>query len=172
MKIDLTFKKFLSQKDDGYSNFIHSKYNSEEFWEDNFRKWFTYLSSQSDYYYPHELKRFKSLSLAVEFIDDFRMMQLNSDWRSVNSSTDVLSFPILDTKFSFQGDIVEIGDIFVSIPKAFQQSKEFNNGISYEVSWLLSHGLLHLLGWDHTDDETLEKMLSCQKSLLQRLKNV
>ena len=61
---------------------------------------------------------------------------------------------------------VELGDIIVSVPTAERQALEQNHSLERELCWLVSHGLLHLLGWDHPDDASLMTMLQCQEQLL------
>jgi probable rRNA maturation factor len=90
--------------------------------------------------------------VSVVFIDDGEMRNLNRTFRGVNKSTDVLAFPINDGRFA---DINPdtLGDIVISVPKARDQAvaKEFS--IERELSVLLIHGLLHLLGFDHETDK-------------------
>ena len=59
-----------------------------------------------------------------------------------------------------------MGDIVISVPTAIRQAKENNAELFRELRWLASHGLLHLLGWDHSDEEGLNQMLSIQEQLL------
>ena len=81
--------------------------------------------------------------------------------------TDVLAFPALDKDNVFPGSpIIELGDIVVSVPTAKSQALEQNHSLDLELRWLVSHGLLHLLGWDHPDANSLGQMLSLQEQLL------
>ena len=61
---------------------------------------------------------------------------------------------------------IELGDIVVSVPTAERQALEQEHSLERELCWLVSHGLLHLLGWDHPDDSKLEAMLQCQEQLV------
>ena len=64
------------------------------------------------------------------------------------------------------GEPLYLGDIVISLERAAQQAHERGHDFSLEVIWLFSHGLLHLLGWDHPDETTLTTMLSQQSYLL------
>ena len=98
---------------------------------------------------------------------DFLISKLNLEWRQIDDSTDVLSFPVWDEKMVIPVDeCVELGDIVVSVPTAQKQSIEHNHSLEIELRWLVSHGLLHLLGWDHSDSKKLDEMLTLQKQLL------
>ena len=78
--------------------------------------------------------------------------------------------PILSKEDSvYDINSAEFGDIFISLETALKQSIEYNNSVEQEVIWLASHGLLHLLGWDHQDQNQLENMLKIQEYLISRL---
>ena len=62
-----------------------------------------------------------------------------------------------------------MGDIFISLEMAFKQSLEFKHSLKKEMLWLASHGFLHLLGWEHNDDNELDNMLNFQEYLITRL---
>ena len=84
------------------------------------------------------------------------MHEMNRDYRGIDRTTDVLSFALEDEgKFE---DFRELGDIFVSIPKMKAQAKEYGHSEKRELSFLVCHGLLHLLGYDHTRSEEEEKI--------------
>jgi probable rRNA maturation factor len=63
-------------------------------------------------------------------------------------------------------DPVELGDIVISLETALRQAPEHQHSPEQELAWLASHGLLHLLGWDHPDAASLEQMLAQQDNLL------
>ncbi len=107
------------------------------------------------------------LSMGLQFTDDATITELNSSWRQRSEATDVLSFPALDNSFILPRDTcLELGDIVVSVATAQRQAKEHGHELSLELRWLVSHGLLHLLGWEHPSSASLKKMLSCQEQLL------
>ena len=104
----------------------------------------------------------------MELTNDNKILELNHAWLGQSKSTDVLSFPIIDeTFFSVSNKCIELGDIVISVPTAIRQAKENNADFLRELKWLATHGLLHLLGWDHSDEESLNEMLLIQEHLLE-----
>ncbi len=115
------------------------------------------------------------LSLAIT--DDPTIQQLNLQYRQQDRPTDVLSFAALESEvpeipIDLDGnddDYVEptyLGDIIISQTTAIRQAQERSHSLTYELAWLAAHGLLHLLGWDHPDEASLEAMLKQQDIML------
>lgn len=94
---------------------------------------------------------------SVIFIDDETMHQMNKDYRGIDRTTDVLSFALEDNQ-TIETPIRELGDIFISIPKMKEQALEYGHSEKRELSFLTVHGLLHLLGYDHTRSKEEEKI--------------
>ena len=95
--------------------------------------------------------------LSVIFIDDERMHEMNKETRGIDRTTDVLSFALEDVD-NIKGDVRVLGDIFISIPKMKAQALEYGHSEKRELSFLTCHGLLHLLGYDHTRSLEEEKI--------------
>jgi probable rRNA maturation factor len=97
-------------------------------------------------------------SFTVRFVGDRTMRALNRDYRDIDRSTDVLSFPGAETP---EGR--HLGDVVVSVPCARRQAAENGHALAVELRVLLLHGLLHCLGHDHERDrgemERLERRL-------------
>ena len=104
-----------------------------------------------------EVLDIKNANMSVIFIDDNKMKELNKEYRGVDRTTDVLSFALEDNN-NLKLPIRELGEVYVSIPKMIEQAKEFNHSEKRELSFLVCHGLLHLLGYDHTKSEEDEKI--------------
>jgi probable rRNA maturation factor len=83
--------------------------------------------------------------LSIMFVGDKKMSELNALYRGVDKSTDVLAFPQISEKWGVR----ILGDIVISVPRAESQAKMYGWGFHDEVSRLLIHGTLHLLGYDH-----------------------
>ncbi|TYQ24342.1 rRNA maturation RNase YbeY [Pseudanabaena sp. UWO311] len=140
---------------------------SQEQWQEWFEKWEVYLQSEqaiADGEYE--------LSLAIT--DDLTIQKLNLQYRQLDCPTDVLSFAALESDVpeipSDDSDYIEptyLGDIIISQTTAIRQAEERSHSLTYEIAWLAAHGLLHLLGWDHPDEESLEAMLKQQDLMLQ-----
>jgi probable rRNA maturation factor len=106
-------------------------------------------------------RRLKDPELTLAFVGDRAITTLNRKFRKKDKPTDVLSFPIgekgTDGKYY-------LGDIIISVPKAFRQSRAAGHGLERELGVLIIHGFLHLLGYKHSrgverEDERLRKAL-------------
>lgn len=89
--------------------------------------------------------------VALTLCNDEYIKELNNDYRGINSVTDVLSFPTLD--FEPIGGYSILGDIVISLPRASMQAEEYGHSLKRELCFLCVHSSLHLLGYDHVDDE-------------------
>lgn len=94
---------------------------------------------------------------SIVFIDDEGMHKMNKEYRGIDRTTDVLSFAFEDNE-TIKLPIRMLGDIYVSIPKMKSQAVEYGHSEKRELSFLVCHGLLHLLGYDHTKSEEDEKI--------------
>jgi len=117
-----------------------------------------------------------SYSLGLTLVNDAAIAELNADWRQKEGPTDVLAFaaqeeaPPLPSGGGEDGEDsepLELGDIVISVETAARQAEAAGQSLARELTWLASHGLLHLLGWDHPDDARLEAMLARQDQLLE-----
>ena len=137
------------------------------FWNQEIASWIRFIQSNEQFKCPKIVRFASKLSLGLELTNDKKISDLNNTWLGQSKSTDVLSFPIIDeTSFVFSSESIELGDIVISVPTAIRQAKENNVDLFRELRWLATHGLLHLLGWDHDDEESLNKMLLVQEQLL------
>nr|WP_157464542.1 rRNA maturation RNase YbeY [Crocosphaera chwakensis] len=110
--------------------------------------------------------------LTLRLTGDQEIQSLNAQYRHKNQPTDVLAFATLEENFpkiTNQPEFLEplyIGDIVISIETAEKQAQKEGHTLNRELPWLASHGFLHLLGWDHPDEQSLQKMLQQQETLL------
>ena len=136
-------------------------------WENDLRGWIQFVRCDNSLICPDLVRHTMFVSMGLQFTDDYTISSLNSAWRKKNEKTDVLSFPVFDDKIGFPVDqSVELGDIVISLMTAEEQAQEQSHSLDTELRWLVSHGLLHLLGWDHLTPQTLKEMLCCQEQLL------
>ena len=136
-------------------------------WEPLLLLWITAIRSNRALPCPGLVREANEVSLGLRFTDDATITELNSSWRQKPEATDVLSFAALEDALDWmEGPCVELGDIVVSLETARRQAHEHDHSLGRELNWLVSHGLLHLLGWDHPDDSRLEAMLKCQEQLV------
>ena len=105
------------------------------------------------------------LDVCVNFVYDNDMREVNNRMREINEATDVLSFPNLNdvynkkiTKKAFESDVspdtnrIFLGDVVINLDRAKSQAQEYGHSIQRELSYLLVHSILHLLGYDHMDE--------------------
>ncbi len=115
--------------------------------------------------------------VAVTITDDENIKLINNDQRGIDSSTDVLSFPVLEFEdgemLAGVGDYFEdkliLGDIVLSAERAKQQSEQFGHSFEREVGYLVCHSVLHLLGYDHENEEEREVMRAKEEETLEHL---
>ena len=136
-------------------------------WESTLHLWLQHLITAGGDSAPTELQSCEEICLGLQFVDDAQITDLNARWRNKPTATDVLSFSALEADMPLDNcPSLELGDIIVSVPTAERQALEQNHSLEQELCWLVSHGLLHLLGWDHPDEARLATMLQCQEQLV------
>jgi len=91
-------------------------------------------------------------------------------YRHKDQPTDVLAFAALETDSVLPPELLAVeplylGDIVISLDTAERQAQAEGHSLLHETIWLTAHGFLHLLGWDHPDDQSLEAMLTQQGAL-------
>jgi probable rRNA maturation factor len=109
-----------------------------------------------------------SYELSLRLTDDTEIQRLNRDYRGQDTPTDVLAFSALEAGVPCPPTVpLCLGDIVISVPTAYRQAAP-GEAIN-ELAWLAAHGLLHLLGWDHPDEERLAQMMAQQRVLLEQV---
>jgi len=143
-----------------------------EAWHTRMEDWLAQLSGEMP---PH--LQAPAYSLGLSLVGDAEIATLNTDWRSKDGPTDVLAFAAQDDDLNGAppmplpadadgAESLELGDIVISVDTAARQAAEHGHNLEQELLFLASHGLLHLLGWDHPDDTSLEAMLARQEQLV------
>ena len=168
LDIDLSFTPFPVKDLDA---FVKSKtlelMKNPSIWIKDIGGWIKFLQVNQAYQCPEIVRNASQLSLGLELANDEKILDLNYAWLGKSKSTDVLSFPIIDeTSFCVSNECIELGDIVISVPTAIRQAKENSADLFRELRWLATHGLLHLLGWDHSDEVSLNEMLLTQEQLM------
>ena len=126
---------------------LHRTLLSNATWEPALLQWIEYVRTNPNLCCPSVVRQAAEVSLGLRFTDDAGIAELNSQWRQRTGPTDVLSFAALDdTPDWLEGAAVELGDIIVSLDTAHRQAADHDHSLRYELHWLISHGLLHLLG--------------------------
>ena len=101
--------------------------------------------------------------VSIALIDDEQMAELNKNYRNIDNTTDVLSFPQEEEL---------LGDVIISIPRALAQANEYGHSFKREFTYLLVHGLLHLAGYDHLNTEDKTIMRSLEEEILSNLDQI
>lgn len=102
----------------------------------------------------------------VIFVDNSKIREINKEYRNIDRETDVISFALEDDKSFPKEEYRVLGDIYISIDKAISQSKEYGHSLKRELCFLTTHGLLHLLGYDHMTKEDEKEMFDLQEEIL------
>lgn len=115
-----------------------------------------------------------SYELSLRLTDDTEIQALNAHYRAQDQPTDVLAFAALEVDCPQPVEIelglpLYLGDIVISVDTADRQAQQQGHTLQTELAWLSAHGLLHLLGWDHPDEDSLTRMLNQQAILLQNV---
>ena len=120
-------------------------------------------------------------SIHVCLCDDEMIGQINREYRGVNSSTDVLSFPsviyprgltaghcenLVRQEYDDETGACFLGDIFISVPHMKKQAAEYRHAEIREACYLLIHGICHLMGYDHIEPEDRERMREMEEKIL------
>ena len=137
-----------------------------ETWENWFQEWLEILN---DY-----LPTAPSYEVSLRLTTDMEIQTLNSQYREQDKPTDVLAFASLEANLPQSEEMLRsmplyLGDIIVSVDTAQRQAQQQEHSLSTELAWLTAHGLLHLLGWDHPDEQSLMEMLHQQVILLEKI---
>ena len=104
----------------------------------------------------------------IIIIDNERINEINKTYRGIDRPTDVISFALEDNMDVKYEDFRLLGDIYISIDKCYSQAEEYGHSRKREISFLATHGILHLLGYDHMNEEDEKKMFSLQEELLDK----
>ncbi|WAM32903.1 rRNA maturation RNase YbeY [Caldicellulosiruptor morganii] len=112
--------------------------------------------------------------ISVMIVDNQFIKELNKNYRNIDRETDVLSFPIFEFKNGIlQEDItiveeeIPLGDIVISIEKAYEQAEEFGHSVEREIAYLTVHSVLHLLGFDHLEENDRKLMRKYEEMVLE-----
>ena len=102
----------------------------------------------------------------IILVDTEEIHKINKEYRNVDRPTDVISFALEDNNTFRNPEIRMLGDIYLCIPIAYEQANTYEHSRIREVCFLATHGILHLLGYDHMNSEEEKKMFHLQEELL------
>ncbi len=113
-------------------------------------------------------KQQRDCEISVTFTDDEGIHAINSEQRNIDSTTDVLSFPIGEE--NYDTGCLFLGDMVISLERCAKQGEEYGGGFYHELQYLTVHSVLHLLGYDHLDEGVQKaEMRAHEKEIMKRL---
>lgn len=115
--------------------------------------------------------------------DEATIHQINMEFREIDRSTDVLSFPMIDYEKAGQFEAIYdmddvfnpdtgeamLGDIVINVPRVFEQAQEYGHSVRREYAFLIAHSMLHLMGYDHMSPKEAEVMEAKQNDIMMKL---
>ncbi|MBR3116953.1 MAG: rRNA maturation RNase YbeY [Bacilli bacterium] len=104
-------------------------------------------------------------SFSIIIVDNEKIHEINKEYRNVDRPTDVISFALEENE-DYEVKERLLGDIYISIDKVYEQAKEYGHSVKRELFFLVTHGFLHLLGYDHMKKEDEEIMFPLQEEIL------
>lgn len=123
--------------------------------------------------------------ISMLFVDNNEIREINNETRGIDRATDVLSFPMLDyddkkvfkevylnkdfDETFLDGEELVLGDIVLSLERTLEQSKEYNHSFEREACYLVVHSVLHLLGYDHMEEDEKKIMRKREEDILLKL---
>ena len=112
--------------------------------------------------------------VSVSFVTADEIKSLNREYRGVDSVTDVLSFPQFDSvddliDMQEETGVAELGDVVICMERALSQAEEFGHPLKREVIYLFVHSILHLLGYDHMEEEDKKEMRAREEEVMDEL---
>ena len=115
----------------------------------------------------------KNIYLTIQMVNEEEIRKINNEYRNIDKKTDVLSFPVFE-KYELdqirEGNIkineIELGDIFICMEVIKSQAIEYETGLKRELAYMITHGTLHLLGYDHIDLEDKKIMREKEERIL------
>ena len=111
----------------------------------------------------------ESCEISVTVVDNETIKELNSQTRGIDRETDVLSFPLGENgeyEVNYATGALLLGDIVISLPKAFEQAQEYGHSSEREIAFLTVHSMLHLLSYDHIEENDRVIMREREEEIL------
>ena len=114
---------------------------------------------------------YKCITFDILYCDNAKTHEINREYRNKDYIADIITFAIFadsEEKFIFD-DEVNLGEFMISLDKVKEKSEKNGTTFDYELSFLISHGIMHLLGFDHQTEEDYNFVVSAQNKALERL---
>ena len=153
---------------------IYESWNvDEKYFIDVAKKILSYYLSRSEIFNFCCLKNFEYNAISFDFLycDSKKTHQINREYRNKDYPADIITFAIFadsDEKFVFDGEI-NLGEVIIALDKVIEEAEKKNVSKEYELAFLISHGILHLLGFDHQTEEDYNFVIDMQNKALESI---
>ncbi|MCX7710301.1 MAG: rRNA maturation RNase YbeY [Clostridia bacterium] len=117
--------------------------------------------------------------VSILLVNNETIQDMNCEHREIDRPTDVLSFPVVcmedgeiitdEGDFDMDGNLLILGDIVISMEKVEEQAAEYGHSFERELAFLATHGMFHLLGYDHGDEKQEKRMMEKQEAVLEQM---
>ena len=112
----------------------------------------------------------ENTEVSLSVVDRDTIHKLNKEYRNVDRPTDVLSFPMDEEAYDNEGNpLILLGDIVICLDIAREQAADFGHSLEREIMYLICHSTLHLLGYDHIEEDDKKVMRSKEKEVMKNL---
>ena len=115
--------------------------------------------------YLFDYMNIKDAVMSIIIVDNEEIHRINKEYRNIDRETDVISFALEEGE-TIDEPVKTLGDIYISIDRVYSQAKEYGHSVKRELFFLVTHGFLHLLGYDHMKKEDEEVMFPLQEKIL------
>ena len=153
--MDLVVDFSCDRSDEKFDEFI-DELNANDYLENYIKKVLEIEEIESD----------RPLYLSLLLTDNEKIQVINRDFRSKDAPTDVISFAYHETEDFNIGPYDTLGDIIISLERVEEQAKEYNHSFKREFYYVLTHGILHILGYDHIAEEDKKIMREREEIIL------
>ena len=116
--------------------------------------------------YAIKYEKLGNVIFNVIIVDEEKIHELNREYRGIDRPTDVITFALEDNEDIVYEDFRLLGDIYICLEKVYSQAEEYDHSVSRELSFLTIHGFLHLLGYDHMNEDDEKIMFKRQEEIL------
>lgn len=160
-----------------YHIFSENIYDSwqinEKFFVDVAKKILKFYFSLSDVYDKSCLNSFDFNTISFDFLycDSSKTHEINREYRNKDYPADIITFAIFadsEEKFIFDGEI-NLGEVIIALDKVVEEANKKGVSKEFELSFLISHGILHLLGFDHQTEEDYNFIIDLQNKALESI---
>ena len=146
---------------------------NEKFFVDIAKKILKFYLSLPDVYDKSCLNSFDFNTISFDFLycDSIKTHEINREYRNKDYPADIITFAIFadsEDKFVFDGEI-NLGEVIIALDKVIEEADKKSVSKEYELSFLISHGILHLLGFDHQTEEDYNFIIDLQNKALESI---